>query len=236
MFALRPDALPDHHQPELHRRPRSWRDPLREHDGPPDRGARFGRVPLGREAGRFLSEGRQGFCDPPSATLGAASVGPPGIAARRPPVRLPSRPQPPWGPVCGPAVSRDTRDGPENRGLQEPFRLEGDGWGVCPTRPIRRLEKVPERCEPALGNTHRRAGRATSLPRIRSVSAASRAGARSRPTDDRFDCVACVAAEVRPSPCGSWRECPARGGVAAAAGFVTTVQLRPGPASRLRQA
>lgn len=84
MFALRPDALPDHHQPELHRRPRSWRDPLREHDGPPDRGARFGRVPLGREAGRFLSEGRQGFCDPPSATLGAASVGPPGIAARRP--------------------------------------------------------------------------------------------------------------------------------------------------------
>jgi len=47
-----PDALPDHHQPELHRQPRSRRDPLREHDGPPDRGARLGRVPLGREAGR----------------------------------------------------------------------------------------------------------------------------------------------------------------------------------------
>ena len=44
------DADPDHHQPELRRRPHPRRHPLRADDGPRDRGSAAGRLPLGGQA------------------------------------------------------------------------------------------------------------------------------------------------------------------------------------------
>ena len=54
------DAHAHRHQPGLHRRPHPRRDPVRADDGPRRRGARHGRLPLVREAGRAVPEGRQG--------------------------------------------------------------------------------------------------------------------------------------------------------------------------------
>ena len=51
---------PDHHQPQLLRRPGARRHPLRADDGPADRGPRHPRVPLGGQGRGAVPQGRQG--------------------------------------------------------------------------------------------------------------------------------------------------------------------------------
>src|ERR687898_1965196 len=81
-------------------------------------------------------------------------------------------------------------------------------------------------------STHRLSRQTRDVSAIACPASAPRA-VHERPADAPGATASpCVAGEVRPSLCGSWRRCPARGGVAAAAGFVATAELRPGPASR----
>ena len=54
------DAHPHHHQPGLQRRPHPRRDPVRDDDGPQDRGPADGRLPVERQGRRAVPQGRQG--------------------------------------------------------------------------------------------------------------------------------------------------------------------------------
>ena len=54
------DAHPHHHQPGLRRRPHHGRDPVREDDGPRDRGPPDRRLPVERQERRAVPEDRQG--------------------------------------------------------------------------------------------------------------------------------------------------------------------------------